>query len=448
MMSASASTSADTASSDISVARPFNLLRWFSALSLLAILVIGCAIVFFLTRYLTAHMLLRDAEVSRDFIESIVAAETSSKSPSRQKDGPRSEPLDAYVYHIANLPDVIRANLYAPDRSVTWSSDPRLIGQRFHDNDELDKALRGEIVVKAGRVAADETKPEHVGLPEQAAPSESGRFVEAYLPIRDEKRTTIVGVVELYKLPRALFDAIDEGVLWVWTSVALGGLLLYFAFFWIVRRADKIMRAQRDRLIETETVTAIGEMAAALAHGIRNPLASIRSAAEVACEEDGDGAKECLQDIMRQTDRIDGWVRELLAASQGSGLPVEQVDLNEMVRESLQGVAAELRRRGIDLTVHEAPLPPVRGNRAPLAHAFGNIVSNAIEAMPQGGHLHVESRHAGNGSVQIAVEDTGAGVGLGLPLARRILERHAGRIELESAVGRGTRVVLTLPAEG
>src|SRR5215813_2372830 len=95
---------------------------------------------------------------------------------------------------------------------------------------------------------------------------------------------------------------------------------------------------------------------------------------------------------MAQADRLDGWVRELLAASRSSGLTVEQVDLNGRIRESLQGATADLRRQRIELTVQEGKLPSIRGSRVPLAHALSSVISNAIEAMPHGGHLRVESR--------------------------------------------------------
>jgi two-component system, NtrC family, sensor histidine kinase HydH len=446
------------------VVKPFSLLRWLSILSFLALVLFAGAVAFYLTRYLTACMLERDAEVSREFIESIVAAE-KSKNPSLHGSGLPTELLD---YHLLRLPNVIRVNLYSTDRTVLWSSDQRLVGTRFDHNNELERALRGNIVVESGRVDPHDNKPEHTGLTEKVLLSEGGRFVEAYLPIRDESGQNVVGIVEIYKLPRALFNAIDEGVFLVWASVTAGGLSLYLALLSIVLRADMIMRDQRDRLIEAETLMAAGEMAALVAHGIRNPLASIRSAAEIACEEEGEGTKECLQDIIVQADRLAGWVHELLAAWRGFALPTEQVDLNRLVRETLEGVTPELRKRGIELILHEGSLPAVRGSRASLAHAFGNIVNNAIEAMPHGGHLCVESHATRNGSAEIVVEDTGRGmpgrvrrrvfqplfttkpegVGLGLFLTRRILDRHAGRIDLKSIEGRGTRVVLTLPSGG
>jgi len=123
-----------------------------------------------------------------------------------------------------------------------------------------------------------------------------------------------------------------------------------------VRRANRIMHEQRERLVETETLSVIGEMAAAVAHSIRNPLASIRSAAELAHEEEGPGLSQCLHNITSQTDRLDDWIRELLAASRGGAVPVEKVDLNAVIKESLDGVAAEMRRRGRCCHVWMAPV--------------------------------------------------------------------------------------------
>jgi two-component system, NtrC family, sensor histidine kinase HydH len=446
----------------------FNLLRWFSLLSLLTILVTGTAMAAFLTRYLTDSMLRRDAEVTREFIESIVTAEDSFSSFEARQPNGTTDALDRFVRHLPTLPDVIGANLYAADQTVLWSSEKSIIGRRFDSNDELEEALQNEIVAESGVFTIQDGKPEHVWLTETFLRNIGERFVEAYLPIRDATGQRVVAVVEIYKLPKTLFRSIDNGVRLVWASAAIMGLVLYGSLFWIVRRANRIMHEQRERLVETETLSVIGEMAAAVAHSIRNPLASIRSAAELAHEEEGSALQQCLQNITSQTDRLDGWIRELLAASRGGAVPVEKVDLNGVIKESLDGVASELQRRGITLTVNVIPLPPVRGTRAPLAHAIRSIIANAVEAMPQGGHLRVEGRPTGEGQVEIAIADTGVGmpagvaqrafkplfttkpngVGLGLALSRRIVERHAGWIDLDSREGRGTRVVLNLPVGG
>lgn len=450
------------------VERPFNLLCWFSTVSLVAIIIVGSVVGWILTRYLTTQMLLRDAEVTREFLESIAATEKTRDYLQPFAPPPPAKALDLFVEHLPTLPDLVRANLYAYDRTLLWSTDSPLVGQKFGDNDELERAFTGEIVIESGRLALDQHKPEHIGLETKAAATGFNYFVETYVPIRDESGEKVLAVVEIYRFPRALIAAIDEGVFLVWMTSAGSGLCLYLTFFGIVRRGDMLLREQRERLVEAEMLTTIGEMAATIAHSIRNPLASIRSAAELAREEDRRGVDECLHDIMSETDRLDNWIRTLLLASRGASMNVEQLDLNDLVEEILDGNSGELRRKNIQLTFSAGTLPQIRGNRAMLGHALENIVSNAVQSIPDKGRLNVETRRVDQGKVQIVVEDTGSGmtpaaarnlfrpffttkpngIGLGMPLAKRILNRHGGSIALESTKGRGTKVVMTLPPQG
>ena len=251
--------------------RPFNLLRWFSMLSLVSIGLFSAASALFLSRFLTDKMLTRDAVVSMQFIESIVEAENTGAYFVRRDQGRTNAALESFFRDISRLPDVFRANVYALDRSILWSSTQDLIGHRFGANPEFEEAFAGELAVESGVVGIDD-KTEHVSFDSL---SKGTRFMEAYVPIWDRDSHAVVGVVEIYKLPSALFLAIDEGHRLVWTSAAIGGLFLYATLFWIVRRAGRVMRAQQDRLVESETLAAMGEMASAVAHGIRNPLASI-----------------------------------------------------------------------------------------------------------------------------------------------------------------------------
>jgi len=445
--------------------RPFSLLRWFSIVSLVVIIVVGTVGGWILTRYLTRQMLLRDAEVTGEFLESIAATQKMRDYLQPFAPPPPPEALALFVEHLPTLPDVVRANLYAYDRTVLWSTDSELVGRKFETNEELNRAFTGQIVIDSGRLAVTQKKEEHVGLTEETAKPDFNYFVETYLPIRDESGEKVLAVVDVYKFPRVLVAAIDEGVFLVWMTTAGSGLCLYLAFFGIVRRGDMLLREQRERLVEAETLTTIGEMAAVIAHSIRNPLASIRSAAELAGEEDRGGIEECLQDIISETDRVDGWVRTLLLASRGASVNVEELDLNDLVQEILDDNAVELDHRNIELTHYAATLPQIHGNRAMLGHALRSVVSNAVQSISDRGKLRVETCRIDSGKVQIVIEDTGSGmpasaarnvfrpfftmkpngIGLGMPLAKRIFDRHGGGITLKSAEGRGTKVVMTLP---
>jgi two-component system, NtrC family, sensor histidine kinase HydH len=446
------------------VERPFNLVRWFAAIGLLCITLAATGAATLLTRYLTHAMLERDAQISADFVGSLVRTEKAwswfedSASPAARQG------LEEVFNHVAELPDVVRANVFAMDGTVLWSTTAALIGRRLGPNEELDSAIAGRIEVSSGTVGGD-AKFEHATF---GLETNGLRFVENYLPIWDARRSRVVGVVEIYRLPVSLFRAIDEGVRLVWAGALGSAAFLYAALSWVIRRADRLIRNQRERLVEAETLATVGVFASAVAHGIRNPLAIIRSSAELARhEEEEELRRETLADLLRETDRLEGWVRDLLLSARGEARAAGAVDVNALLQDSARSFAAAAARRQVRLSLRPRAVPPARGEAGPLGRAIDNIVANAIEAMPEGGTLLIESAATRAGdAVEIRVVDSGKGMspeqlrriarpftstkpcgtGLGLALARRIVAGYAGTLTLDTAEGRGTTVTIRLLA--
>jgi signal transduction histidine kinase len=245
--------------------------------------------------------------------------------------------------------------------------------------------------------------------------------------------------------------------------------LLYAALFWLAARAQDTMARQQQRLVESEALAAIGAVASAVAHGIRNPLASIRSSAELAAVEEPDRAQECLADIQREADRVEGWVRDLLLQAKGEAILLQAVDVNLLLADAARSFGVLAERQGVRVAIETADVPPVKANAGALGQAIDNLVANAIEAMPDGGELRLASGIAPSGrEVEIRVADSGSGMvaplskgpgrmffstkprgtGLGLVLTRRILDRYAGSLRFESAGGRGTTATIRLPVAG
>jgi len=445
----------------------FSLSRWFATIGLVSILLLAVIGAVLLSRLFVNNMLLQEGRLTMQFVQSIIDVEDAASYFSSTAPDDTSY-MEDLLAHISGSPDVFRTNLYSRDRMLIWSSDPTLTGRSFADdaNEELDAALKGELEIhREDSDELGEEKAEHTNLQ-----SGDDYFIELYVPVWDKARRNVVGAVELYRAPGLLKVAIRSGTQLIWAGAIGAGLLLYFALLPLVRRTESMIRTQQDRIVEAETQAAVGDLGSAVAHGIRNPLAVIRTSAEIVKERSNpDMDREAAMDIMDQVDRLEHWVRELLTYVHLPAGEQESIDIEPLTRGCLAHFSVEMRRRGIDgLAEFAADLPPVRGDPILLGQVINSLMANAVEAMSRGGELRLQGAGGPSGFVLLRIRDTGTGttseqlsrafkpfhttksqgLGVGLPLAKRIVERMGGRIVLSSEPGAGTTVELVLPVVG
>lgn len=442
--------------------RPYPLLRWFAVVSAVAILLVLLAVTSFLTRFVERTSLMHDAEALTLLIKSFVEVE-NAQGYFLGADGDNRGDFAEFLVHLARLPGVLRANVFANDHTVLWSSEHELIGKRFLRNEELDSAVAGEVVVKTGAIGAPGDKPEHTRLGAKGL-----RYVENYLPVwsPDPNQRRVIGVIEIYRAPVDLMSAIAASQQLIWWGAIGVAALLYGLLFVIVAHAAALMRRQQAALVAAEKLTVAGEMASAVAHGLRNPLASIRSTAELGIEIGASGeTRDLLAEVVAQADRLESWIRQFLTTARmgpEAGAPAE---VGATIQDCVEQFGPAFARRDIALTC-DLPqhLPPVRLNPVLLRQVLNSILANAAEAVAEGGAVAIRAA-AGWRCVNVDIADTGpgmsraevaaalspfattkaAGLGLGLPLARETLQRQGGRLVIASRPDIGTTVRLVLP---
>ncbi|MGC3893030.1 sensor histidine kinase [Pseudomonas urmiensis] len=456
--------------------KPFDLLRWYAWVSLAIIVSVAAGLGLISSRFIIDESVERDALLTAQFITSIADAEvrhvaipnvrsmgelldprTDQAMPDVDPDA-RRRARGEFLDHIAHLPDVLLANIYAPDRTVIWSSNPALTGKIIESDDDLERAFEYKMRVSASYHDFDDARSEQkfVTPPQQL-------FIENYIPLFDADGERVTAMVEIYKEPHDLIVRIEHGLLLIWLAIAVGAGLVYVGLYGIMRRASKVMAVQQKRLISNETYVALGEMSSAVAHSLRNPLASIRSSAELAQVFDEGPAQKNVNDIISQVDRMSQWVRQLLQSLRPLNDDAVPVDLTQAVQESLQTFAVPLVRAGVSLELKPLPAVRVLGQPALLGQIFSSLIANALESMEQGGQLRVEVVRRDRRSLTLRISDTGkgmseqqqrlafqpffttkqGGLGVGLVLVKRIMERFGGSVRLSSYEGKGTRVSLS-----
>jgi signal transduction histidine kinase len=249
-----------------------------------------------------------------------------------------------------------------------------------------------------------------------------------------------------------------------------------------LQRAYEELRQKSEMLIQNEKMSAIGVLAAGVAHELNNPLTAVVGFAQMIAEKlkanrpanwsdtEYERAQQALENLVQGAHRARDIVGSLLRFARATKPDARTlVDINQTLRDAFVFTEHLLLRHGIMLEKHLAPeLPPVWGNSARLQHVFTNLLINAQQATPSGGTVRVLTERAEQPKgVWVHVEDTGEGIppealerifepfytrkehgtGLGLSIAKQIIEEHGGEIRVASELGKGARFSVFLPAD-
>ena len=239
--------------------------------------------------------------------------------------------------------------------------------------------------------------------------------------------------------------------------------------------AYQMLKQRQEQLIRSEKMAALGQLSAGIAHEIRNPLTSIKifiQSLEKEIDLD-ENQEEDFRIIMKEIDRINENITRFLNFARPEEPLFQAINTSALMKNTVNLLAAKLKNSGIRLDISlPDDHPPVEGDPKQLAQVFLNLLLNAVEAMPQEGMLTIRSAVKVNPDslqefLQLIIKDTGHGIpekdrpylfdpffttkaggtGLGLSIVYSIIQKHNGRIEVESELGKGSSFILSLPIQ-
>lgn len=238
-----------------------------------------------------------------------------------------------------------------------------------------------------------------------------------------------------------------------------------------IRVAVDELQAARREAVRSERLAAVGELAAGVAHELRNPLTSVKLLIQTAARRqsaDGLGERQLLI-VQEEIARMENTIQGLLDFARPPKLRRLQHDVRETVRRALNLVAGRAGQQGVRVT-ERFPAEPVRleGDPEQLHQVFVNLLLNGIESMPAGGDLHVSVEVDAAAGCRIVFQDSGTGIpapildrlfepfvtskergtGLGLAISQRIVQEHFGTLEACNLSSGGAAFTVTLPLEG
>ncbi len=311
--------------------------------------------------------------------------------------------------------------------------------------------------------------------------SDQAQHLKAFIPFRLEEKLLphsgpVVGVFEITQNISADLAEISKFRLIILVTLVVIMGLLFLVLRQIVKKAGVILarrqeeqRALEGQLHQSERLAALGEMTAGVAHEVRNPLGIISSTAELLQERLAkyEPQNRLARIIVEEANRLNEKVTEFLDFARPRIPNLRPCDLEAVLDRGLEFLEPEIQRLEIRVTREYHLNGRMLAADSDLLHqAFLNLLINAIQAMPGGGRLIVATKPGPQGrGGEISFADTGEGIepeslkkvlnpffttkekgsGLGLPIVKSIIETHQGTIKIDSAVGDGTVVTITLP---
>jgi two-component system sensor histidine kinase HydH len=363
--------------------------------------------------------------------------------------------VDRQLGEVARQAGVMDVRVIGPDATVLADADGARVGQRLDDATLVALAARPAVATRLV----------------DGGDGRDARFEVARPIALDDGRTALLAIgLSTEPMARAWRRDLRAGSLLAGAVLLLGGAGLG-AIFWAQRRHLAEVRRLEAEMERRDRLAVVGDVAAAFAHEVRNPLNAVsmglqRLRAEFAPApvEEYNRFVDLMQSEVR---RLNGIVEEFIALARPVAIKPAAFaadDLLQELRALLEGEA-----RAAEVTVNVVAPGPLTlvADRDQIKQVLFNLALNGLQAMRDGGVLTLGAQRAGAG-VRLSVDDTGPGIapeargrifdpyfttrrdglGLGLTIARRIAEAHDGTIEVEASDARGTRFAVTLPGAG
>jgi two-component system, NtrC family, sensor histidine kinase HydH len=389
-------------------------------------------------------------------------------------DPEQSKLLDQVVRNTIHGFHVEQLNQYDQEGVFSYSTAANLaLGKKCLDNPGVQRALAGDHYFEL---------PGYSALLSIIWPTHSNSHtLRAYIPFRLEDKLIaqsgpVVGVFEITQNISGDFAEIAK-----FRLIILGTLIVIMGMLFLVlrqivkqagvilARRQEVQRTLEAQLHQSERLAALGEMTAGVAHEIRNPLGIISSTAELlqARLAKYEPKNRLAQIIVDESNRLNEKVTEFLDFARPRIPNLRLCDLGDVIDRSLEFLEPEIDRLGINIKrQYLLDGRPLSVDPDLLHQAFLNILLNAIQVLPQGGEITVStSPGPGDRGGEIRFTDNGEGItpedlkkilnpffttkekgsGLGLPIVKSIIEAHQGTLAINSEMGEGTTIIVTLP---
>ncbi len=380
------------------------------------------------------------------------------------------ERLDKIVRSTLHSFNVESVNIYDLNGTISYSFDQTNVGRTIIVSANYQAAIKGRSTSKL--IQRGSFWEISFGIPKESR-------VVTFAPLRAEKPLSrlsgpVLGVVEivqdLSEEYRNIFK--DQIVVVITGAVVMGFLLLVLIL--VVKRGENIIETRalerlklEEKLSQAERLSSLGEMTAAISHEIRNPLGIIKSSAEHLKKKGlpDDPSFKIIDIIVEEARRLNSIITDFINFARPRNPNLQPCGVEEIIEKNLNFLSAQAKEQGIQIIKQlNGQSPEIVADKEMLYQAFLNIALNAMQAMPTGGEMVIETK-SNDHFVKVIFDDTGEGIadeiiskiwdpfftskekgtGLGLGIVKSIIEIHGGQVNVANKATKGVRVKVKLP---
>jgi signal transduction histidine kinase len=458
--------------------KPFRLVKYFTFSGLVVIFLVTLILTILNTHWVKSMQRKKSEDYAHALIENLnhqvflqfilpIGMKYGKVQLRNQEQFERMDNVVRSTLHSFKVEDL---NIYSMNNTISYSFDEARIGVNAFGGTALEQAKSGRSSSKL--VQRGSFMEILLGFPKEV-------HLVTFSPLRWEEplgriTDTVLGVVEVVQDLSEDYQTIFRiQILVVITCTVLMGALFVVLVF-VVKRGESIIeqRAEermrlKEQLSRVERMSAMGEMAAGISHEIRNPLGIIRSSAELLKKKVAkiDPSNALPDIIVEEANRLNGIITDFINFARPRSPKLNPCRLDDVIEKTLTFLAPQIEGRGYTIErAYQNPIPEIMGDTPMLHQSLLNLFINAMQAMPNGGHIRVGLR-AEAGRVRIEIDDAGQGIpaglaekiwdpffttkdkgtGLGLGIVKNIIEAHGGSICIANREPQGARVAIELP---